>query len=296
MRFAFTRISLLKFFILNKKRTKRTLLVINFSIFLTVFAATSALISVGVENKISDKELELLEAQRIQNGLHRYRALFPMVHKSMDTIKLFNRGVSRFNLFIDGTKFGDKIFTDREFYFYRYHALITTVYDIFEFKEKDIEEYKSFGSIYYENEEFQKFIIEVFDKWHPYKKKFEEIKKNTNEFEKYEVLTKYDLLRESGSLEVPEDSKNYEDLYNFAWEVHEWGLTFFEAMEMMVLDLEAINETEMKELHKEISSLSEDESQLILFAFLLQLIIFIIIQFFEISSVFRDAHTKGTKK
>jgi hypothetical protein len=67
-------------------------------------------------------------------------------------------------------------------------------------------------------------------------------------------------------------------------------------MEMMVLDLEAINETEMKELHKEISSLSEDESQLILFAFLLQLIIFIIIQFFEISSVFRDAHTKGTKK
>ena len=67
MIFAFTRLSLLKFFILNKKRTKRTLLVINFSIFLTIFAATSAIISLFVENKINEKEFTLLETQRTQN-------------------------------------------------------------------------------------------------------------------------------------------------------------------------------------------------------------------------------------
>ena len=109
MRFNFTRLSLLKFFILNKKRTRRTLLVINFSIFLTIFAGTSAIISLYVENKINEREYELLETQRSQNYFHQMRSMFPVFHGSIDNSLMFDRMVNRFNLFISSTNFGDKI-------------------------------------------------------------------------------------------------------------------------------------------------------------------------------------------
>ena len=109
MRFNFTRLSLLKFFILNKKRTRKTLLVINFAIFLTIFAATAAIISLYVENKINEKEFALIETQRTQNNFHQMRSMFPVFHGSIDNSLMFDRMVNRFNLFISSTNFGDKI-------------------------------------------------------------------------------------------------------------------------------------------------------------------------------------------
>ena len=50
----------------------------------------------------------------------------------------------------------------------------------------------------------------------------------------------------------------------------------------------------LKEINKEIIGLSKIEKNLILFAFILQLIVFIIIQFFEISSV--NLHIKENIK
>ena len=50
---------------------------------------------------------------------------------------------------------------------------------------------------------------------------------------------------------------------------------------------------EIKKLNSEISKLSDLEKNIILFAFILQFIIFIIIQFFEISSVHREINKKG---
>ena len=120
MRFNLTRFSLLKFLALNKKFFTRTLLIINFAIFLTIFAATSAIISLYVENKINEREFELLETQRAQNYFHQMRSMFPVYHKSIDTSLMFDRVVHRFNLFIDGTNFGDKILSGRELYFYRF--------------------------------------------------------------------------------------------------------------------------------------------------------------------------------
>ena len=288
MRFNFTRLSLLKFFVFNKKRTRRTLLVINFSIFLTIFAGTSAIISLYVENQISFKEETLLEDQRYMNEAHKYKVIFPMIYKSMETAQMFNRAVNRFNLFIDSTKFGDKIFSDRELYYYRYHALLNTAYDVFEVEDKDIEDIRAGLVIYEEGEIDIDHYNEILDKYYTYKKEFEKIKKNSNEFERYEPVSKYDLLRESESLETSE-AKNYKDLYDFAWELHIWAIDLIKMMETFVIDAEIFGKEEMKDLNEDISNLSKNESLLILSAFLLQLLIFVIIQFFEISSVTREA-------
>ena len=64
----------------------------------------------------------------------------------------------------------------------------------------------------------------------------------------------------------------------------------------MYLDLVQNNKSLIATLNQEIKDLSKKESQLILFAFLLQLIIFSIIQFFEISSVIKDTKKKKEKK
>ena len=50
---------------------------------------------------------------------------------------------------------------------------------------------------------------------------------------------------------------------------------------------------DIKKLNSEISNLSNLEKNIIFVAFILQFVIFIIIQFFEISSVHREINKKG---
>ena len=67
-------------------------------------------------------------------------------------------------------------------------------------------------------------------------------------------------------------------------------------MEIVYLDLMKSQKLEMKNFNQEIINLSKNESRIIFLAFILQLIIFIIIQFFEISSVTAEALKKVKKK
>ena len=288
MRFNFTRLSLLKFFILNKKRTRKTLLVINFAIFLTIFAATAAIISLYVENKINEKEFILMETQRTQNNFHQMRSMFPVLHKSIDSSLMFDRLVNRFNLFINISNFGDKIISDRELFYYRAHALIAAAYDIFE-EDFGIEDIKYIIDTFYEDGEYKDSLNheKLIEKYYYFKKKYEEdFKKNTKDFEQYTALSKSYLLKDT---EYSQESINlgakYKDYYNFAWEINLWFIDLLKLMEIVYLDLMESQKLEMENFNQEIINLSKNESRMILLAFIFQLIIFIIIQFFEISSV-----------
>ena len=299
MRFNFTRLSLLKFFILNKKRTRKTLLVINFAIFLTIFAATAAIISLYVENKINEKEFALIETQRTQNNFHQMRSMFPAIHKSIDSSLMFDRLVNRFNLFINISNFGDKIISDRELFYYRAHALIAAAYDIFE-EDFGIEDIKYIIDTFYEEGEYKDSLNhkKLIEKFYYFKKKYQEdFKKNTKDFEQYTALSKSDLLKDT---EYSQESINlgakYKDYYNFAWEINLWFIDLLKLMEIVYLDLMESQKLEMKNFNQEIINLSKNESRMIFFAFILQLIIFIIIQFFEISSVTAEFSKKVKKK
>ena len=298
MRFNLTRFSLLNFFALNKKFYTKTLFIINFAIFLTVFAATSAIISLYVENKINEKEFELLETQRYQNYLHKMRSVFPMFHKSVESDQMFDRVMHNLNLFIDGTNFGDKVISNREYYFYRFHALIGGAYDIFEFDKGEdfgIEDIRLMVDTFYEEGEYKDMLNheEIIKKYYYFQKKYEEFKKNTKDFEQYEAPTKYDLLKESGSVET---YNKYKDYYLFAWDLNNWAIELLRLLEIIYLDVMEMQKSEMKNFNQEIIKLSKRESQLILSAFVLQLIIFFVIQFFEISSVAAETFKKSKQK
>ena len=67
-------------------------------------------------------------------------------------------------------------------------------------------------------------------------------------------------------------------------------------MEIVYLDLMESQKLEKKNFNQEIINLSKNESRMIFLAFILQLIILIKIQFFEISSVTAEALKKVKKK
>ena len=90
--------------------------------------------------------------------------------------------------------------------------------------------------------------------------------------------------------------QTYLDLYNFAWDLNLWFIDLLKLMEIVYLDLMEDQKLGMKNFNQEIINLSKYEANLILLAFLLQFIIFIIIQFFEISSVVIESSKKRKKK
>ena len=297
MKFSFTRLSLLKFFILNKKRTKRTLLVINFSIFLTIFAATAAIISLYIENKINEKEFDLIVTQRSQNYMHQMRSMFPVFHKSIDSGLMFDRWANRFNLFMSGTVFGDKIISNRERFFYRTHALIGPTYDLFDddWGIKDIE--WTIDAIFLEEDKDSLNHKKIIEQYYYFEKKYKDFKKNTKDFEQYIAPSKSDLLNISEySKDNIDMGEKYQDYYNFAWDLNIWAIDLIELLERVYLQLITIQKIEMKNLNEEIINLSKNESRIIFLAFIFQLIIFIIIQFFEISSLTAENTLKRKQK
>ena len=76
-------------------------------------------------------------------------------------------------------------------------------------------------------------------------------------------------------------------IFDLGWSLNNWSQDFMQLWENIYNDMMHQNKSDMRDLGKKITELSAYESQLIFLAFLLQLIIFIIIQFFEISSVIR---------
>ena len=52
-------------FIISQRNIKKSLLIINLGIFLSIFAATSAIISLFIENKISHYETEIIENKQM---------------------------------------------------------------------------------------------------------------------------------------------------------------------------------------------------------------------------------------
>ena len=105
------------------------------------------------------------------------------------------------------------------------------------------------------------------------KKKYGEYKKETKAYEQYEAPTKYDLIRESESEEYVDAYEKYSDYYELAWEINIWFIDLLRLMEIVYLDMVEMNKSDMQNFNQEIIVLSKKESQLILSAFVLQLII-----------------------
>ena len=67
-------------------------------------------------------------------------------------------------------------------------------------------------------------------------------------------------------------------------------------MEIYTIDIASLEQESIKDLNKEILELSNKESKIIIFAFIFQLMVFFIIQFFEISSIQKEFKNYAKRK
>ena len=62
-------------YIISPKNIKKSLLIINIGIFLSIFAASSAIISLYIENKISKYETKIIESRSLSNFFKQFEQI-----------------------------------------------------------------------------------------------------------------------------------------------------------------------------------------------------------------------------
>jgi len=300
------RLSFLRQYFLLTKNLKKALLIINIGIFLSIFAATSASISFYIEKKINEKEFLLITNQQAQRHLSNASVAFASLTTLMDT--LVNNETSRESTssLFSMTYFGDKVLSNKDFYL----PVIFTA-------KKEIEDYSDFlnEKISYEEDgvtkeaDLYEFLLYFIQDWSEEEiKKFkaiiDNVKLTADEVEKINISIYEDAIFHSTYLDLLEEINNsnnnsisnyehkiYKD-YQTAMNFNYAGIYFFRELQSVLGSGELAITDEIKKLNSEISDLSNLEKNVIFLAFILQFIIFIIIQFFEITSVHREINKK----
>ena len=300
------RLSFLRQYFLLSKNVKKALLVINIGIFLSIFAATSASISFYIEKKINEKEFLLIENQQGQRGMSNTLTIFTSVLTLVDT--MMNNETSRVDAssLSSMTNFGDKILSNKDFYL---PVIFTSIKDI-EILSEIMDEKFSFEIDGVTKEiNMLEWLLFLIQSWpeediKEFETLIDEFKLTGDELEKINISIYEDAIFHSTYLDLLEEINNSDNnsINNYEHKIYKDYKT---AMDFNYVLIDLLKETgsifrgmesdyvdEIKKLNSEISKLSDLEKNIILFAFILQFIIFFIVQFFEISSVSREINKK----
>ena len=301
------RLSFLKQYFILSKNIKRALLIINTGIFLSIFAATSASVSFYIEKKINEKEFLLIESQQTLRDLSDGSTTFSSIFTLYNT--LMNNETSRVSAssLSSMTDFGDKVLSNKDFYL---PVIFTATKEIEVFseiinekiildekddviKEMTLLEWLLFAIRDWTEED----IKEVETSIDEFKLTVDEIKKiNISIYEETIFHSTYlDLLKEINNSDNNSinnyEHKIYKD-YKTAMDLNYAAMDLLKTIGFIFRSLESTYIDEIKKLNSEISKLSDLEKNIIFIAFILQFIIFFIVQFFEISSVSREINKK----
>ena len=301
------RLSFLKQYFILSKNIKRALLIINTGIFLSIFAATSASVSFYIEKKINEKEFLLIESQQTLRDLSDGSTTFSSIFTLYNT--LMNNETSRVSAssLSSMTDFGDKVLSNKDFYL---PVIFTATKEIEVFseiinekiildekddviKEMTLLEWLLFAIRDWTEED----IKEVETSIDEFKLTVDEIKKiNISIYEETIFHSTYlDLLKEINNSDNNSinnyEHKIYKD-YKTAMDLNYAAMDLLKTIGLILGGLESAYIDEIKKLNSEISKLSDLEKNIIFIAFILQFIIFFIVQFFEISSVSREINKK----
>ena len=301
------RLSFLKQYFILSKNIKRALLIINTGIFLSIFAATSASVSFYIEKKINEKEFLLIESQQTLRDLSDGSTTFSSIFTLYNT--LMNNETSRVSAssLSSMTDFGDKVLSNKDFYL---PVIFTATKEIEVFSEiinekiildeKDdvIKEMTLLEGLLFAIRDWtEEDIKEVETSIDEFKLTVDEIKKiNISIYEETIFHSTYlDLLKEINNSDNNSinnyEHKIYKD-YKTAMDLNYAAMDLLKTIGFIFVSLESTYIDEIKKLNSEISKLSDLEKNIIFIAFILQFIIFFIVQFFEISSVSREINKK----
>jgi hypothetical protein len=277
----------------KNKNTKQFLLFINIGIFLSIFAISSAVITFYTETKIDRLEFNLITEHNdkkfyddtLDSFSELRNTLYSWNKHESDMINLYQHSAS--------TKLGSKLLSINDIY------LPIVFIDL---NSEDSEYFKMFFEEY-EGINFLDQIIEAVnlfyesDDWLP-----KELDKSLKKIRKYEDLLNKDyskyydtIFNYNYSLILNEvyyenngiiDTDNqiyidYHDLKKFIEDVDD----LFYLFEIYFTDIALNSQAIINDYNEEIIKLSKKENNIIIIAFILQLIIFCIIQYFEINSI-----------
>ena len=276
-------------FIISQRNIKKSLLIINLGIFLSIFAATSAIISLFIENKISHYEIEIIENKQMNLFFNRFERMVNVYEDSENRLYNLNQNFASFNEILDSLKGGEKLIDDREYYYYRFYSYIAFMDDNFD--EDEANEW----ILYFTEKEFLENIYDPI----VHKKFYDELEAQSIKFKNYvkEYKTFASDLKKIDPFIILSDEQLISNTYEDSVEINQLINKYFTKVFLMndflkefLMNIKKIISDwslSYKSLdlsnYQEIEKLSNLEKKLIIFAFVLQIIIFFVTQFFEIT-------------
>lgn len=278
---------------LNKKNLKKALLTINFGIFLSIFAASSAIITLIVENRISNLEYEHIEKSRAKRMLERKEP-------DIARIKLLLKFISdteyneEINInFIRLNEFGKKITSGRDLYTVKIFAIYDLIQELGDgllLSDDELEILVPFSTL---DENKAK---KLFTRFNEFQKKYnKDIDANKAKYADIIFNSSYENL-------LSEINSKKNSLYDKLFEENQELIEFFNLFNEMLdfiqgiyLGLNLSFKADLDKVNEDIKYYSYLQKNLILIAFVLQLIIFLIIQYFEVNSLSKETKIKIKK-
>ena len=264
---------------------KRLRFILNIAIFLSVFAIVSTLISLSIEQKINSNQKKISKNNLLIDIASLSIQSLPRNINSLTTIINDSKKNNEIMFFLYFTKSGI-IFDDRDLYYFGTARLANLIEDNYQKIDlfSDISSFENDIEINDDYKNFLKLKKEIKNDEKAFKQMYEKIQEDAKKFTKDQKGTK-----------VIENKEFYKSLkeyyYNF--------LKFADKQVDIQIDILNVlrsltdkKKNENIDIRKDISNLSGSISKYILIAFILQLIIFIIVQMFEVYTTKKELDEK----
>lgn len=291
------RLSLLLTLFSNKTTQSKFLRFINIGIFLSIFAITSAVISFIIETKIDKIEFELIENHKEQRSNKKSITGLNTLQSQYSVIQNSGKALRDLYEFTGATKLGEYTISVKDLYLPSVYAEVQSgdwytdldAEGAFEGLEQIFEDY--FGE---DSEELKKYrnSLKELRKYQEYISK-NDFSKYYNEIYNYDANLVRDEVTTKSSINYFNDEiyKHYKKIEKIFPDI----IVLIELINEYYSGLSIYYEDSIADQNKEIIKLSKLESNIIIVAFILQFIIFIIIQYFEINTI-QTTREKNAKR
>jgi hypothetical protein len=264
---------------------KKLKFVLNIAIFLSVFAIVSTLVSLSIEQKINSKQKKISENNLLIDITSLSIEILPRNINTLTRIINESKKNNEIMFFLYFTKSGI-IFDDRDLYYFGTVRLAHQIED--NYKKIDIfTDISSFES-----------QIAVNDDYKSYLKLREEIKNDEKNFKQmYEKINKdaENLIKDQRGTKVINNDEFYKSLKEYYYNFLKFADKQIDIQIDILNVLRSLTDKKKNEnidIRKDISNLSGSISKYILIAFILQLVIFIIVQLFEVYTTKKELDEK----
>jgi hypothetical protein len=285
----------------NTKNLKKFLILLNIGIFLSIFATSSSLISFYIEKKINDLEFQILNSQKdikIYSKDISYMSdlktkIILMVNNENDVNNLYEYIASQSNadalinvndLYLPGLVIESELgsFDELKELFEDTETGIDVMRELFvQMYNEDSSEVREFDKI----KKSLKLMINFDDKKYTkyYKKVFNfKIKDLLGEINDYTSINDFN---DPIYIDYKKIDKMLIDL-----------ISVTTLIEQLFFDIKFLEEGRLQNLSNSLMKYSKNERNIIIFAFFFQIIMFLIIQIFEVTSLQKEMKNKKLRK